>query len=197
MIQYTQINLIERIAIYDGIKKGLSSSNIAKGIGRNKSTITREIERNRDFIGYLFPRDAQAKTAQRKARHGPKVNRNPLLMNYVVEKLKLRWSPSAIAGRWTLENPKGSITAEAIYSFIYHEQNKSLELWRYLPHKKQKRALVRKKQAKSKIPNRVTIQERPEHIEKRNVVGHFEADLFLTRAVCRQMCLTLLRERRA
>jgi IS30 family transposase len=178
MSYYTQISKIERARIFEGLKNGLSMGDIANFIGRDKSSVSREIKRNSDHIGYLYPADAQAMTSQRKARHGTKVNRDAKLMQYVIEKLNQDWAPDVIAGKWSQVNPAQPITREAIYSFIYAQQNKHLELWKLLSHKKPKRGIVRKKRGKIGIPNRVSVHERPVHIEQREEAGHFESDLF-------------------
>src|SRR3972149_7799546 len=98
MEQYTQLKELERVRIYEGLMQGLPQRMIAERIGRDTSTVSREIRRNSDHIGYLYPRDAQKKTEGRKARHGSKIERNDALRNYMTDKLKLDWSPELIAG---------------------------------------------------------------------------------------------------
>ena len=177
MNHYTQLKEFERMRIYDGLRQGKSMTIIGQEIGRNKSTISREIARNKDHIGYLYPRDAQRRTDARKARHGSKINRNPALGEYVFEKALIGWSPNVIAGRWSKENPKQSICAEAIYQFAYHEKSKDLCLWKLFPRTKRKRGVARKRRSAEGILYRVPIQDRPEEIETRENIGHYEADL--------------------
>lgn len=178
MAYYTQLKEFERIRIYEGIKSGLSMNMIAQEIGRDKSTISREVARNSDQIGYLYPRDAQKHTNDRKARHGSKISRNPALKAYILEKAKLDWAPNVIAGRWNMENPNQSICAEAIYQYSYHPANKDLELWKLFPRTKKKRGVARRqKSSQGTILHRVSIRERPAEIEVRETPGHYEADL--------------------
>ena len=181
MGQYTQLQELERVRIYEGLKQGWSLSMIAQGIGRDKSTVSREIRRNSDHIGYLYPRDAQKMTVDRKARHGSKIERNSNLREYVMKMLRLDWSPSLIAGCWNKEHPDQTICTEAIYQYIYKPKHKKLELWKLLNKRKKKRGLIRKTRSKEKIQNRVSIHSRPEAINARQEFGHYEGDLFFNK----------------
>jgi IS30 family transposase len=178
MRKYTQLKPKERALIFEFTKAGWGNNRIADALGRDKSTVSRERKRNSDEIGYLYPTEAQAATNARKARHGPKVVRNPELEKYVIGKLRAFWAPDAIAGRWSKECPDQSITAEAVYAFIYSEVARKLELWKLLPRKKRKRGMVRKAYKTVGILNRVSIDQRPKYIERRKAPGHFEGDLF-------------------
>lgn len=61
---------------------------IGLSIGRNISTISREIRRNSDYVGYFYPHAAQQAVEKRKVRHGSKIMRNPSLKEYSIEKMK-------------------------------------------------------------------------------------------------------------
>lgn len=176
MTHYTQLKEFERMRIYKGLTQGVSLGVIAQQIGRSKSTVSREIARNSDAIGYLYPRDAHQKSLDRKARHGSKIDRNPSLKKYLQEKAQLGWSPVVIAGTWNLSESE-SISAEAIYQFAYHKNNKKLELWKLFPRAKKKRGIVRKTRSVAGIQHRVPIHDRPANIQDRQETGHYEADL--------------------
>jgi transposase, IS30 family len=177
MSHYTQIKEIERVRIYNGLKEGLSLGKIAQSIGRNKSNVSREIARNSDGIGYLYPRDAQKKTEKRKARYGTKLSRNPGMREYVLAQAKIGWAPNVIAGCWNKEHPNQRISAEAIYQFAYRQENKHLALWKLFPKAKPKRGLKRKQRSTGGITQRVSIHSRPVDIASREILGHYEADL--------------------
>jgi len=89
MNHYKQLQEFERVLIYECLKRGKSKTMIAQEMRRDKSTISREIARNSDHIGYLSPRDAQRHTEDRKARHRSKIDRNSNLRDYVLEKVLL------------------------------------------------------------------------------------------------------------
>lgn len=192
MKKYTQLKELERVRIYEGLRQGLSLNEIALSIGRNKSTVSRELKRNSDHIGYLYPRDAQKQTNARKAKYGTKIDRNPELKKYVLERLKERWSPVIIAGRWKMEHPEFPICAETIYQFIYNAKNKPQELWKSLPRKKKKRGVSRKQRSVGGIEQRVSIHSRPQEINSREEFGHYEADLMFTKGSQSQNILTMV-----
>ena len=176
MRKFTQIVYNERDKIYRGLCEGKSQRKIAKIIGKNVSNISREIKRNSDHIGYLYPGKAHEKTIQRKNRNKPKISKNENLKTYVIGKLKKRWSPKVIAGRYKMENPGQKISAETIYTWIYSDEGEALGLKKLLVRAHKKRGLKRRI-PKSKIKNRISIHERPEVINTRDQAGHFECDL--------------------
>jgi IS30 family transposase len=192
MEKYTQITLQERVKIFNGLCAGMSRRSIAKTIGRDRSSIGREINRNSDRNGYLYPQRAQERTDKRKARHGHMVNRIPGLKEYVVAKLHDYWSPIAIAGRWSLENPSQSITKESLYAWIYSKEGRMMGLPKLLPRGKPKRGYVRARRSRTAIPFRVSIKKRPESINQRQELGHAEADLMFNRGSQSANVLTMV-----
>jgi len=192
MNKYTQLTEIERARIFEGQVNQKSIREIAAGLGRSPSTISRERRRNSDHIGYLYPRNAHENSLKRKARHGSKIMRIPGLLDYIKEKLDEFWAPIAIAGRWSKDNPGQAITAETVYHFIYSPAAKKLELWKKLPRQKVKRGLARITKKPAAILNKTSIHERPESINTRNEPGHFEGDLFFNRGSMSSNTLNLI-----
>ena len=87
-----------------------------------------------------------------------------------------------IAGRWSREHRAQLICAEAIYQFAYHKKNKDLSLWKSFPKAKKKRGIARKqKLVVGGIPLRVSIHDRPQEIESRRGIGHYEANLMFNK----------------
>ncbi|MBI3398863.1 MAG: IS30 family transposase [Deltaproteobacteria bacterium] len=104
-------------------------------------------------------------------------------MAYVVEKLKLGWSPKLISGRWSKDHPNVSIGHEAIYRFIYNKKQYEEDLTVYLPHAHRKR-LPRgnpRKQCTSHIPVRRSIEHIAKSVEERKQPGHWETDTIISR----------------
>ena len=176
MRTFEQLSYHERIKIYNGICSGLTQEKMAFSIGRPKSTVSREIRRNSDNIGYLYPRDAHELAKSRRNKNIRKLNKNKDLQKYVESKLKERWSPGTIAGSWNAKNDS-SITKEAIYSWIYADENpRSAELKKLLIRARKRRGLKRKP-SQSKIKDRISVHTRPDAINDRSEVGHYEGDL--------------------
>lgn len=176
MEKFFHLSYQERHQIYRGLCQGLSKGDIAKLIGRSKSTISREVRRNSDHIGYLYPGEAHQMALDRHNKNEPKIEKDPELRDYIIVKLHDKWSPKTIAGKWSLDNPDRPICAEAIYQWIYSENGEALGLKKLLIRARKKRGLKRRPK-QSTIKNRVSVHDRPESINQRVELGHYECDL--------------------
>src|SRR3990170_694118 len=110
--------------------------------------------------------------------------KNDLVRNYVQERLMTGWSPEIIAGRIKKDHPGLSISHEAVYQYIYHPQTPSRhELIACLrrAHRKRKHKGIGRKERKTKIPNRISIDARPKSVETRHQFGHWEGDSLVSR----------------
>jgi IS30 family transposase len=170
-----QPNERDKIAFYLG--KKLSFREIAKQLNRSPSSISDEIKRN-SYQGIYTPIKAQNRSDFRKRmarrRHYLKDKETA---NYVIEKLRLGWSPEQIDGRLKLEKGYRVISYECIYQYIYNKTNKNKKLWKFLLLKRKKRQKKQgRKVIKNKIPNRVSIHLRDKCIDSRKTFGHYEGD---------------------
>lgn len=157
--------------------QGVRVREIGRLLDREHSTVLRELRRNRFGQGYNAIH-AQHVAEERKSLAG---RRHPLKDNatyaYVLEKLKEGWSPEQIAGRLEVEKGERVICHETIYGFIYTKALKEDRLWEYLPRKQKHRHKKHgRKSQRVGIPDRVSIHERPERINNRLEVGHWEGD---------------------
>lgn len=200
--QYNQLNLKEREQLHLLIWDKLSIRQMAKIMDRSPSTISREIKRNTPPIHRRYtPHLAQEKYHQRKvkARQRPRL-KDPHIVNYVLEKLKLGWSPELIAGRWNQVNPQLPISHEAIYQYIYISANPGDEddLRPYLrrKHKRRRRKYIPFKTTKTTIPERIGIEKRPITVETRKQYGHWEGDSIESKR-SQKSCLRTLVERKS
>lgn len=174
---FTQLSYHERRQIYTGLCEGRSKREIAKMLGRPPSAVTREVLRNSDHVGYLYAGEAHQMAIDRKNKNEPKISKNEDLKDYIIGKLKeQRWSPKIIAGTWSLKHPDATISAEAIYQWIYSEEGEDLNLKKLLIRAHKKRGFNRRAK-KSIIKNRVSVHKRPDHINLRSEFGHYECDL--------------------
>ena len=173
----------ERIALLKATGKSLRG--IAVLLGRHHSALSRELKRNASRIfrlkGY-WPAQAQIKARKRKSKAGRRTRlKNQQIRDYVTQKLKLFWSPELIAGRIGLEHPELHISHESIYQFIYEEA------WHLFPflarrHKRRRFRFNHKKPKHLLIPGRTFIGERPQEVNQRLMLGHWEADSLVSRA---------------
>lgn len=164
------------IALWIGQKVALRE--IARRLGRNPSTISRELERNGHATAGYVAIHAQRMAEERKAAAGERHPlKDPETYAHVHDKLRQGWSPEEICGRLEEERGERVLCPETIYQFIYAPENTQKALWEYLPRKHLKR---RKKGGRrvhrSHIPDRVSIRERPEAVNARQEFGHWEGD---------------------
>ena len=181
---YTHLGLNERDHIAVLHAKNYSITDIGKSLKRHKSTISRELNRNQPPVNEVQYRANQADTraAQRWKESHQKIRiANEVVRKYIVEKLKLGWTPQLIAGRIGFDHPGHSTNHESIYQFIYIE---APTLRKHLPrsHKKRHKRGQAAFKHKSRIPNRVPIALRPEPINTREEFGNWEADTIVSRS---------------
>lgn len=181
---YRHLSEYERDSIESLLRAGICKAEIARRIGRDRSTISREITRTTCGRQSYDSRRAN-KIAISKAsipRVSRKLNKTEL-WEYVYSLLKKNLSPEQISGRMKMEFPEDEsmqVSHEAIYQHIYIMPKGDLrtEVLEYLRqgHKK-RRPRARGKDRRGSITNMKTISERPEEIENRLVPGHWEGDL--------------------
>lgn len=151
---------------------------MARRLGRQPSTISRELQRNGHTVSGYVAIHAQQLADDRKAAAG---RRHPLkdpdTYAYVLDHLRRGWSPELIAGRLNTNQRKTVLIHETIYAFIYAEEHRTKRLWEYLPrgHRKRRRQTGRSVH-RSRIPLRVSIHARPVSVEARTTFGHWEGD---------------------
>ena len=180
--------LAEREEISRSLAAGKSIRQIAEELGRASSTISREIRKNKGSSKY---RAMDAHDRSQRARTRPqrlKLQKNPVLRNYVTARLNRYWSPEQIAGRLRLDYPDNTrmhISHEAIYRCVYlNKARKTLPhgihhcLRRHRPIRHGKRYSTRG-QWRSQIKNARSIHDRPTEAEDRTVAGHWEGDLII------------------
>jgi IS30 family transposase len=118
------------------------------------------------------------KKAQEREKNGHKRNRlkSQMIRHEVEQMLTKGWSPELAAGRLRKDHPQWpTITHEAIYQWIYAERP---DLIGYLTRAHRKRNRRWKQSSRSvRIPERVSIQKRPDYINQRQEPGHWESDL--------------------
>ena len=158
----------ERYQIQAFIGSGICIEAIACKLGRHKSTIHREIERNKGGNGYL------AHTAQQRADARAQRSRNAKIIakrtwQAVAHHLIDTDSPEQIADRL-------GVSHQAIYNYVRRDKRVDGCLWLFLRSQKPYRKRCGVAGRPGKIPNRRALSERAAHIEQRAQVGHLEAD---------------------
>jgi transposase, IS30 family len=179
-----RLSLDDRVEIRIGLEQGLSLRAIGRRIGRNASTICREVKANSGPKSYR-PMAAQRRAIELARR--PKVTKladNPELLARVIDDLHQLWSPQQIATRLRLEfgdDHRMRISHETIYKTIYVQGRGELrrELARCLRRGRAKRVPRGRIDNRGQIADMVMISERPAEVEDRAVPGHWEGDLVM------------------
>jgi len=189
---YQHLNLLEREEISRGLVLRQSLRAVAKRLGRSTSTISREVnQRNNGRFGYRAFQAEKAAAKRYKNHYALKIKRidqRTELKNYILRKLKLRWSPEQIAQNLKKEYPDDktmNVSHETIYTYLYLLPKGELrkELLSYLRQKRAWRRTKRKNNIiganRGKIPGMISIEERPKEVEDRIIPGHWEGDLII------------------
>lgn len=176
-LTHTKITAQERdlIAVLRGGRVGIRE--IARRLKRSPGSICEEIKRN-SFQGYYVAIHAQNVSWERKLLSRKRYPlKDPVTYAYVLDKLRLGWSPEQIDGRLKKEAGKRMISHESIYQFIYAKENKEKRLWEYLPLKRVKRRKkLGRKVHKEQIKAKISIHLRSREINQRQNFGHWEGD---------------------
>ena len=164
-----------------------SIRHIARQLGRDPATISRELRRNRDpRTGKYLPEKAHRMAWERQRRpKESKIAQNPVLAVTVQTMLDQRLSPEQTSGRLRVLYPDDEqmwISHESIYRSIYvyprgemaRELRATLRSGRTL-----RRPRGRRGGKGGRIVGAVSIAERPQEVEGRQVPGHHEGDLIL------------------
>lgn len=187
MQTYMRLNEAEREQISKSLWAGESFTDIAERLNREISTISREV-----WLKCKYKRTYRATVADRVAketRHRQKQLRkletNQPLRDYVFKHLKQGWSPEQIGKRLKVDyalDMNMRISHESIYSYLYCLPKGELkkELLKYLKRQRKFRyKRTGKYQDRSRIPDLVSISERPKEADDRVIPGHWEGDLLI------------------
>lgn len=172
----SHLTLDEREVIAHMHRNGITQTQIADRLGRSKSTISRELRRNRSRNGY-WAAAAQRKAARRRSeRPWTAKMRRAEVRRYVSERLRWRWSPDQIAGRARSEFPddrRRHISPPTIYAWIRAEEAEGKRWQRYLRRLGRKRPEWEKR---GRLPTAVSIEGRPAVVDRRSRFGDWEGD---------------------
>ena len=174
---YTHLTQNERYQISILDKAGHGQSAIARLMDRHKTTIGRELQRNRGKRGYR-PRQAHEFSLERKqaCQNGPRVAAQT--WRVVESRLKDAWSPQQISARLAVNGQPG-VSHESIYRRIYADKRKGGSLHLTLRCQKARKKRHTGRERRGTIPNQVSIEKRPAIVAERARFGDWEADLVI------------------
>jgi len=181
-MSYNHLTMDERNVIYRMQWQGYSDAEIARCLGRHRSTIGRECKRNRSYQGSYDPGTAQAfANSRRRAHlHRPKTGHRRL-MGYVAGRLQAGWSPEQIAGRLSRHAPALldglAISHTTIYRWIWSDPQRAALFRPFLRiARKPRRKPYGKPSRQGQILGKRSIEERPQEANERRRLGDWEGD---------------------
>jgi IS30 family transposase len=175
-MSYQQITSEERYIISVLRKQGFSQSGIARDLGKHRSSICREYQRNGCNDGDYRPRKAASRARNRRSRsrrNRPFTDRDFRLVENL---LRQPWSPEQISGYLDLTGPL-SVSHETIYRSVWRDWIEGGMLYRELRcARKERRKRYCSYDSRGRLPGKRHISERPEAATKRSRRGHWEID---------------------
>jgi transposase, IS30 family len=177
-MSYTQLSMSERFKLYQYREKDdLTMEEIATQLKRSKSTISRELKRNRIEGRLYLPDTAHLKMQTRRAQSKTKFRH---ICETTIEQVKHRLeqyhSPEQLSGRMKHEG-LSQISHETIYQMIYANHQGLGAYRRYLRQgSKKRRPRKSRGQQFIGIPGRVGIEHRPAIADLKIEIGHWESD---------------------
>lgn len=177
-MSYTQLSLPERLRLYQlRYTEHLSISETAIIMERSKSTISRELRRNRLEEKLYLPDTAHATMqARRQQSKAPFMSIGAVVIEQIKQRLKQYHSPEQICGRIKREGFE-PLSHETLYQMIYANHQGLAEYRRYLRQghqQRQRRPGINTK--RGAIPGRVGIEHRPAIADLKCEMGHWESD---------------------
>jgi len=177
MRTYHQLTQAQRYQIYALRKTRHSLAEIAEVLGVHKSSVSRELKRNRGQRGYR-PQRAHELALERRAKTVSRITAK--LWAEVERLLRQDWSPEQISGR--LQHEQGiQISHEWIYQYVLADQRAGGDLYQHLRCQKKRRKRYGKYDRRGKLPNCRSIEERPGVVHTRKRLGDWEVDTIIGR----------------
>lgn len=176
MSTYTQLTREQRYQISALMKAGLRQSEIAPIVGVHRSTISREVRRNRGLRGYRPKQAHHFAEIRRAGAVHPRISSGTWAM--VKRFLRNDWSPEQISA-WLLSEHQTTVSHEWIYQFILTNKRQGGDLHQHLRCKKQRRKRYGSTNYRGRLLNRVSIDQRPKIVETRSRIGDWELDTII------------------
>ena len=176
MQKYTQLAREQRYLIYELKRIGHTQKSIATVVGCHPSTICRELQRNTGLRGYR-PRQAHETMERRRARRAmPRIPRGHWRRVEVL--LRADWSPEQISA-WLRREEDIAISHTSIYKHVATDKQAGGTLHRHLRCQKRRRKRRGGCDRRGRIPDCVSIDQRPAIVDARARIGDWEADTMI------------------
>jgi len=192
--RFSQLTFAEREIIRRMLSQRRRVREIANLLGKHRSTIFRELKRNKNAVDQYYEDHARSFLRKRRlnARTKFRIIENDLTLEAYVEKLlKYGLSPDQIAGYMCRSRHERAISYRTVYRWLHRNWQSRKALLRFrgkprAPYGSRKNAWD---------PNKRHISERPTFVQKRERIGDWEADLVHGTQDDSRHCLLTLNDR--
>lgn len=192
-MKYKQLTQQERYTIATLKWCGVSIPDIARIVGRHRSTIWREFKRNATrHDGHYRAQKAQFYTNAR--RRNSRRNRHFYEEQWqiVAQMLRLKISPEQISG-YLRRHDVLNISYQTIYRYVSEDRARRGSLYKHLRHGlKQRRKIYRSTDFRGRMQGKRLIDERPPGAHNRSRTGHWEIDTVIGRHGTKPCILTMV-----
>ena len=198
-MKYEQLNVEERSALATLKGLGWSVLEMARELGRHRSTVAREIQRNatphdgRYRAGRAHERAVARRRRSRRNSHFGEVE-----LGRVETLLREEWSPEQVCG-YLRRTGELAISHETIYRHVWRDRERGGSLHLHLRcAQKQCRKRYGRHDSRGRLAGKRMIGERPAAVEKRRQPGHWEIDTVMGQSLGESSdCILTLVERKS
>jgi IS30 family transposase len=175
-MDYRQFTPGERYMLAALRRQGFSQAEIARSLGRHRSTVCRELSRNSSRRGHYRPSKAQERAQGRRSRSRRNRRFGAEDFALVAGLLCRQWSPEQVAGHLR-RTGRLTISHETIYRHVWRDKREGGLLHTHLRGaRKRRRKRYGSYDSRGRLAGKRLISERPAEVESRGRVGHWEAD---------------------
>ncbi|WP_270811141.1 IS30 family transposase [Exiguobacterium sp. CinTr1] len=183
-MSYIHLTTTERVKIETYLELGMSIRSIARRLGRQPSTVSREIRRDPDYVAERV----QKRYEKARTNCGAKTKLEDTMRRTIVEKLRATWSPEQIVGRLYT----GKIAFSTIYRWIYAGR---IDVPVTVLRQKGKRQ--KPTETRGRINIGLSISQRPPEVRGRRTFGHWELDTVVSGRGKSKACVATFIERKS
>jgi len=198
-MKYRQLNAEERSVLGALRTLGLSRAEIARQLGRHRSTVCRELQRNSaPYDGGYRSRRAHQRAHARRYRSRRNSQFAGEEWRRVETLLREQWSPEQVAG-YLRRSGELSISHETIYRHIWRDKKRGGGLHVHLRGaRKNCRKRYGRYDSRGRLAGKRLISQRPASVEKRNRIGDWEIDTMMGQSLGESShCILTLVERKS
>lgn len=158
-------------------RQGLNQAEIARALGRHRSTVSREVRRNCTRADARYRAfTAQERTNGRRSRSRRNQRFSAEDFALIDELLRRQWSPEQVCGHLARQGQL-LISHETIYRHIWRDKREGGLLYTHLRGaRKRRRKRYGSYDSRGRLAGKRLISERPAEVESRRRLGHWEID---------------------